>query len=229
VPVDVAALEDEQIATFNADGRRAGGDLVVDPVGAECEGVVVEVPAEAASRDAFAAADGDERDDRSGRRVDHLAAVNAKREELVVQKAHAGAATVLEEERQVRERVVGAAAAGSEDVDSRGATRDAEIERFLKVCAIGVAVDDQAPGAERIPDCIRDGIEVAGREVDGDAGAAGDIGATVCADDERGSGGAVAQEATRGRFAVGDDERLHREDGTRDQGMGPTAAGTIAG
>lgn len=99
----------------------------------------------------------------------------------------------------------------------------------MKIGAVGVAVDEEARGAERVPDCIRDGIEVASRQVDGDAGAAGDIGATIGTDDERGSGDAATQETIRGRFAVGDDERLHREDGTRDESIGLTVAGTIDG
>ena len=108
---DPAAAEEEEVSGAHGDAGGGGRDLVVDAVRAEVEGVIVELPAEAAGGDALAAPESDERDNRARRAIDLGLAVDELDGETLVDHAQAGAAPEANEHAEVGEGVIGATAA----------------------------------------------------------------------------------------------------------------------
>ncbi len=206
--LDPAAAEEEEVAGAYGDAGGGVRDLVVNAVRAEFEGVVVELPAEAARGDPLAAPKGDKRHDRARFAVDLGLAVDELDGEAFVDDADTGLTPEAGEHAEVGEGVVGATASGADDVDGVAAFVEAERDRLLEVGGVGVGVGADAVGGDGLAG-VADRVEVAGDDVGHHAEGEGRAGAAVGGDDQRGALTELVEQGGRGRLAVGDDEGAH--------------------
>jgi len=134
-------------------------------------------------------------------------AADEARLEVLVDDAHVGPSEDAQH-REVRERMVAAAAAGGGDVDARSPAGDAEADGFLEVgvVRVGVADDFDTLFAD---DAEANRIEVADDRGDVHAGREGDVGAAVGCHHQAGMRGELAQQGGWRRVAVRNDQCAH--------------------
>ncbi len=210
VPLDPAAAKEQQITAPDRNARGRPGHLVVNSQGAEREAPILEVPAKAAGGDSRAGAKGDQRNHRTGWRLDDGFALDERYLELIVMDGEPNSAAKDHEHREIREGVVRAPAAGADHVDVGRAALNREGNRLFEVRGIGRAHVVKTIGGNDATRGIAGRIEVPDNGVDGEAQGQRFVDPSVGGDDEIGAASEIPGKGCGGWITVCDNEGAHR-------------------
>jgi 5,10-methylenetetrahydrofolate reductase len=209
VALHPAPLEKEEVALPHPDRCGRGFHLVVNTERAEPQGRIVKVPPQVLRGYTAAGADGHERNHRPWLRLDSRLPVHQPHLELVIDEPDARLSPEEDQNRKVRQGMVGTASPEPCHVDRGTTAADRPGYRLLQIGAVPVVVLQEAVRPEPRPSLARHRIEIADNHVRLDACRQRLVGRAVGSDYHVGRLRQLAEELRRRKLPIGQYQGSH--------------------